>query len=111
MSTELSWAKRTVNDLENRQWKGYKDHARHILECSACGVPLVEIMVVEPEFDFEMDYRADCPHCGDHSNAMKVRGQIYIGATEMTLFTGHRQPKGGEPDGIAYLTTAKARKG
>lgn len=101
--------KLTERDLDNHKFRGLADHGRTILTCSSCGVALVEILLVNPELPVTFKYRADCPHCGDHSFPAEITGQVYMGCTERTIYDGHRDPRPGEPDDIVYLTTSKGK--
>lgn len=107
MSTQLKLMKR---DLDRHSFRGLANHGVFLLRCSACGAPLVEIMLVDPELPVKAKYRADCPHCGDHSfPTQEIQGQVYVGHTDYTVFDTHRDPVGSEPDDIFYLKTTKVK--
>lgn len=97
-------------DLENHKFRGLANHGNHVLKCSACGVDLVEIILVDPEIPVTFKYRADCPHCYDHSFPLELTGRIIIGHTEHTIYDGHRDANPGEPNDIMYITTSKVKK-
>lgn len=99
--------KKTMNrkerDLANHQFTGLVEHSHHLLKCSACGEDLLDVMVTEPKIEEEWQYRADCPHCGDHSFlTARIKGGTYIGHTSKTVYTGADI----EGDKV-YLRTAK----
>jgi hypothetical protein len=107
MSASLDMKQR---DLENHKFRGLADHGRHPLDCTACGAPLAEILLVDPQIPVTFSYRADCPHCGDHSFTKEVTGQIYLVSNEYTVCDGHRDPLPGEPEGVVYLKTSKVKE-
>ena len=74
-----------VNPPRNREEKGLKDGGHIILECSACGAPLVDCWLTKPDFDIETKLRAECPHCGDHSFEETIKGGFHLGITDYTM--------------------------
>lgn len=52
---------------------------KHLFSCSNCRKALCEILLINPEVDLELNYRASCPYCGDKSFPFKVKGQIMFG--------------------------------
>lgn len=107
MSVQLKLKKR---ELEKHTFRGLQMLAHHLLHCSACGAPLVQILHVSTEPPIKSKYRADCPHCGDHSfPTEEIQGSIYVDSTEYTIYDGHRNPTPNESEDTFYLTTTKAR--
>lgn len=84
MSANLHLRKR---DLENHQFIGLVEHSHNYLRCSQCGERLVDVMVTEPNIDVEFAYQADCPHCGDHSFPIKIKGGVHIGPVDRSMHT------------------------
>lgn len=76
-------------DLDRYEKKGLVNGGSVILECSACAAPLIEILVVRPNLDIEIDYQAKCPHCGDKSLIQTIKGGVYTGHTDYTQYTSH----------------------
>lgn len=66
------------------QLQGLKDGGHTIIECSACGAPLVDIWVTRPDEDYDWSLEANCPHCGDHSFVVEVHGGFHQGHTDYT---------------------------
>lgn len=97
-------------DFDNHKFRGLADHGNHLLECSACGAPLLNVLLVDPEVDVTFKYRADCPHCGDHSFPLELTGQVYIGSSDYTVWDGHRDNNPDEPPDIVYLKTVKVKE-
>lgn len=58
---------------------GIKNEESIYLKCSNCLAPLAEILIVDKDFDMKWKFKADCPHCGDHSFIEEVKGRFYIG--------------------------------
>lgn len=52
---------------------------KHLFSCSNCRKPLCEILLINPNIDLELNYRARCPYCGDKSFPINVRGKIMFG--------------------------------
>lgn len=89
-------------DPFKHQFAGLVKAGEYLLECSACGLPLLTILVTEPKIKHEFQYRADCPHCGDHSWFAKIKGGVHIGATDHVIWTNTDME-----DDKVYLRTAK----
>lgn len=68
------------------------------------------IVLVNPDIPVTLKYRADCPHCGDHSFPVEITGQVYMMHMDNTIYDGDRNPLPGEPDDIVYLITSKVKK-
>lgn len=79
--------KMTQRDLEAHEFKGLEDHETHLLRCSACGEALLEVKVVKPKTPVTLQYQADCPHCGDHSFPLELKGEVLIGHTAKVTWT------------------------
>jgi hypothetical protein len=110
MPQDTIQAESKIRDLEKVKLKGLKEASHHPLHCSRCGAPLLDVMVVKPEFNVTLEYRADCPHCGNHSYPVEVTGGIAIGllADEPEAYT---ICVGMEPiDGTVHLRTKKGKK-
>lgn len=59
------------------------------------------MMVTDPDVDVSARWRADCPHCHDHSLAREIRGRVAIGCTDHVVHTTTE-----EVDGVIRLGTA-----
>jgi ribosomal protein L37E len=104
---QLTPLNRQERDLANYKFHGHKLHASHTLTCSACGAPLVTIIVSKPDLNVTLKYRADCPHCGDHSFPKEIKGGIFLGTTDDSPVT---IPERIDPQGeIVHIRTMKAR--
>jgi hypothetical protein len=92
---KLSSVKR---DLEKHVFKNLSNQGEHVLECSACGAPLVNIMVTDATGPVETLYAARCPHCGDRSFNKRIKGNIIVGRTDYTFWVdcGPEQSSDGE---------------
>jgi hypothetical protein len=71
---------------------------------------LVDVLVIKPEWPTTLTYRADCPHCGNHSYPVTVTGGVAIGlrANEPQACTKHigMEPVGG----IVHIRTQKGKQ-
>lgn len=63
----------------------FSNEAHHILECSACGEPLVDVWVTKPESKHVWKVKAECPHCGDHSYVTEIHGDFAPGSIGNTM--------------------------
>ncbi len=78
-------SKLNINPPRDRETKGVVDGPHIILECSACGVPLVDCWITKPNFDIETKIQAECPYCGDHSFEETINGGFHLGITDHTI--------------------------
>ncbi len=80
---ETSTLRMKERDLRKHQFTGLVEHSHHLLRCSACGRDLIDVMVTEPNIQETFRFRADCPHCGDHSFPSEpITGGVYLGPAE-----------------------------
>jgi hypothetical protein len=93
-------------DMDKHRFTGSVEHSHHLLRCSACGEDLLDVVVIKPWVDAKLRYRADCPHCGDHSFPTGViTGEVIIGTTAdpaRTVYSGAE-----EKGDTIHLRTAK----
>lgn len=98
----------TLQERDPREYllTGSVEHSHHLLRCSACGEDLLDVVVIKPWVDAKLRYRADCPHCGDHSfPTERITGEVIIGTVSdpaRTVYSGAE-----EKGDIIYLRTAK----
>lgn len=74
-------AKLTYKNEEDYQLSGVKFGGEVLLDCSACGKPLVKIAITRPEEKdpctgktIQWKLQAKCCYCGDHSFETTVSG-------------------------------------
>src|SRR5690348_9170284 len=75
--------------LKKRAYKPYDDSvslgANIILKCSACGLPLVDILVTRPKLEVETIVKAICWKCNDKSFQQKVKGGFHQTKTKYSI--------------------------
>jgi hypothetical protein len=74
-------------DLANHKFKGIVNAGEHVLQCSACGRDLIKVLVVRPKIPMTLNYRADCPFCGDHSWMVPITGGVVFVVTDHVINT------------------------
>lgn len=74
-------AKLTYKNEEDYQLSGVRFGGEHLLDCSACGKPLVKIVVTRPDEKdpctgkvIEWKLKAKCCYCDDHSFEKTIHG-------------------------------------
>lgn len=85
------------------------DDSRVAVNCSSCRAPLAEAWVTRPDFPMVTTLTADCPHCGDKSFEVSVKGEFYLGNTEYTNMVDQETESPKEDAGVfqqrSYLRT------
>lgn len=79
---------------------GLENGGHVIMECSNCGIPLVDVHITQPNLDYRWRFKAKCCHCGDGSFITKINGGIYLGSTEKTIPGSYYEV---EENGIRYM--------
>lgn len=51
-----------------------KDGGNIVISCSNCNKPLVDLLITDPEADFNWKCVAECCYCGDKSFIKEVKG-------------------------------------
>ncbi len=96
-----------INPPRTREIKGLKDDGHVIIECSACGAPLVDCWITKKKFDIQTKIIADCPHCGDKSFEQTIGGGFHLGITDYTVLVDQTI---NDDNNQIYIETAKGTK-
>jgi len=72
-----------VDELRKVKEKEYVDEGDDVtIRCSACDMPLVQLVVTRSHVDVSQKIVAECCHCGDKSFVETINGMFALGACE-----------------------------